>query len=225
MRIPPNASKEVQDAFRDLHLRIDKVIGPAHADNADLKGKRFTNAGDAEADTDLVTLKQVNALIDEALGIAADTSSTSTGSGSTSGGGGVEGGTDDGLGAQGCEQAGSDGHVTGPLTAVLAGQIVCGTGNEFASLKAATSDQATRDANSVQLIQRMIWHLQQAGFTAGRQQNPSGAISNNKLTVQVEGVFRAYDVLVAANDFTQPMGTGMSQVFPASYVADSGIAD
>ena len=38
----------------------------------------------------------------------------------------------------------------------------------------------------------MIWHLHLAGFQAGRQRNPSGAISIDKLTIvhqrRVEGV-------------------------------------
>lgn len=221
MRIPVNAPKEVQDAFRELHQRIDKVLGPAHGANADLRGKRFTNAGDAVDDTDLVTLRQLN----DALGLsdlfAADTGSST----STPGGDGAEGGTDDGLGSQGCQSAGSDGHVTGSLTAVLAGQIVCGTGNEFPALKAVTGDQATRDSNAVQLLRRMIWHLQLAGFTAGRQVNPSGLTSGDKLTVQIEGEMRAYDVFTDADNFAIPLTTHMNQVFPADYLADSGIAD
>jgi len=220
MRVPLNAPKDVQDAFREIHQRIDGVLGPAHTKNANLKGKRFTNAGDAIDDSDLVTLRQLN----DALGITTEQAAFDT-SASTSGGDGAEGGTDDGLGSQGCSSAGSDGHVTGTLTAVLAGQIVCGTGNEFPALKVATADQPTRDANAEQLLRRMIWHLQQAGFTAGRQVNPSGLTSGDKLTVQIEGVMRAYDVFQGKNDPTNAMQTHMDQVFPADYLADSGVAD
>ena len=39
----------------------------------------------------------------------------------------------------------------------------------------------------------MIWHLKLAGFEAGRQKNPSGAISGDKLTVFLEGKWVAYD--------------------------------
>jgi hypothetical protein len=212
----------LQKAFRELEQRIDRKLGPSNATNTDAKGKRFTNAGDAVLPNDLVTLQQLN----DALGIQTLTATTDNpGTSTTSGGGGVEGGTDDGLGAQGCSQAGSDGHVTGSLTAVLAGQIVCGTANEFPSLTAITADQATRDANAVQLLERMIWHLAQAGFTAGRQINPSGLTSGDKLTVQIEGEYRAYDVFTDADNFATVMQVHMNQVFPADYSADAGISD
>lgn len=140
-----------------------------------------------------------------------------------------EGFVDDGLGAAGCATHDGDGHpATGlPLDATTAGMIVCGTGAEFSALLAATGDMATRETNGETLIQRMIWHLAQYGFTAGRQQNPSLAISKDKLTFQVPGepLYRAYDVFVGFHDFATPMTTHMEQVGPAHYVADAGVAD
>ena len=134
--------------------------------------------------------------------------------------------TDDGQGAAGCSSAGSTGHITGTptLDAFTAGQIVCGTANEFPSLLAATANQPARDANVLELLGRMIWHLQQAGFTAGKQKNPSGTISTDKLTVQIAGELRAYDTM-SLTSFTVPLTTHMIQVFPANYVADGGIHD
>lgn len=143
--------------------------------------------------------------------------------------GGSQGGVDDGLGAQGCSEAGDDGHVApgSPLTAITAGMIVCGTGREYLALKAVTADLATRQTNAEELLRRMIWHLQLAGFPAGRQNNSATGlrISNDKLTVQIGGIYRAYDVMGAYDDFTQPITTRMGEVFPARYVADAGIAD
>lgn len=143
--------------------------------------------------------------------------------------GGSQGGTDDGFGSQGCSEALDDGHVApgSPLTAVTAGMIVCGTGREYAALKAVTADLATRQTNAEELLRRMVWHLQQAGFTAGRQNNSATGvrISNDKLTVEIDGAFRAYDVMGAYDDFTTPISTRMGQVFPARYIADAGVPD
>lgn len=146
---------------------------------------------------------------------------------SPGGSGGIEGGVDDGLGAQGCATAGADGHVApgSPLTAITAGQIICGTAKEWSALRAVTIDLPTRQANAEELLLRIIWHLNLAGFTAGRQKNPSGVISTDKLTVQIDGVFRAYDVFIGYDDFTMIMQTYVGQVFPASYIAEAGTAD
>lgn len=149
--------------------------------------------------------------------------------------GGNEGGVDDGLGAQGCSQALDDGHVPpgSPLTPITAGMIVCGTGREIGAgwsgpaLRAPTATLAQRLTNAEELLRRMIWHLNTAGFLAGRQNNSATTVrfSNDKLTVQIDGVFRAYDTMGAYDDFTSTIQTRMAQVFPARYIADAGIAD
>jgi len=150
---------------------------------------------------------------------------TGTGDGGT-GGGGLPGGGDGGGGAEGCAAAGGTGHDSGGLlTAIRAGQIACGTANEFSALKNVTADLATRESNAEQLLRRMIWHLKQAGFSAGRQKNPSGAISKDKLTVVVDAVLRAYDMFQAYDDFTQPMGTHMNEVGGPQMIDDAGIPD
>lgn len=77
-------------------------------------------------------------------------------------------GTDFGLGDLGCGTAGPTGDITGPLTPETAGQIVCGVGNEYPALLAGTVDQPTRDANRDELLDRMIWHLNAAGFPSKR---------------------------------------------------------
>jgi hypothetical protein len=140
-----------------------------------------------------------------------------------------EGGTDDGQGAVGCSSHTGSGHPgTGlALTAATAGEIVCGTGAEFPALLAATPDLPTREANALQLLRRMIWHLNQYGYTAGRQRNPSGLLSKDKLSVQIPGeaTYRAYDVFFSFDSYATAMGTQMAQVFPPNYDADGGIAD
>jgi hypothetical protein len=126
----------------------------------------------------------------------------------------------------GCATRGSTGHVnTGsPLNGVTVGQVICGTGDEFPSLLAAVASLAAREANNEELIGRMIWHLQRAGFAAGKQRNPSQAISKDKITVRVNGVWYAFDVITGV-DYTIPSSTQTLMVFPADTVADGGIAD
>jgi hypothetical protein len=102
--------------------------------------------------------------------------------------------------------------------------LICGTGNEFSALKNATATQAQRDANQEELLLRMIWHLKQGGFSAGRQQNPSGAISGDKLTVVVDAVLRAYDVFPGVA-FSAPLTTQMLEVAPPVMVDVPGTPD
>jgi len=137
----------------------------------------------------------------------------------------LPGGGDGGAGGVGCSAAGATGHDTGGLlNAIRAGQIVCGTGNEFSALKNPTTTAAQRAANQTELLLRMIWHLQLAGFTAGRQRNPSGAISGDKLCVVVDSVLRVYDCFPGV-DFTVPLTTQMNETAPAQLVEDAGIPD
>jgi hypothetical protein len=96
---------------------------------------------------------------------------------------------------------------------------VIGTGNEFPSLVKANTDAAGE-----QLMLRMIWHLKLAGFTAGRQKNPSGAISPDKLTVILtDGAQHVYDVFS-----TTPTGPGdvhFNEVPLPNLQPDPGIPD
>jgi hypothetical protein len=134
---------------------------------------------------------------------------------------------DEGAGASGCSQAGTTGHVDPGLArdATTAGMIVCGTGFEYPALKDVTVDLATRLANAVELLNRMIWHLNTQGFVAGRQKNPSGAISNDKIAIVIQGTPRAYDVFRSFDTFTSPMQTQMLEVFPANLQTSGGTPD
>jgi len=106
-----------------------------------------------------------------------------------------------------------------------AAQIVCGTGNEFTFLRAPTTTLVERESNALELLRRAIWHLNQQGMTAGRQQNPSGVISTDKLTVQIAGVFRAFDIFAAYDDYAIAMVTQFNETSPVHYVADAGVPD
>lgn len=145
--------------------------------------------------------------------------------------GGSTGGTDDGFGQQGFDAAGPTGHVPAGslLNAFVAGQVVGGTVNEFPALLLPTTDDAARDAQQLEMLERMIWHLNLAGFTAGRQKNPSGVIGINRLTVYVLAVgggmeLRAYKVS-SGTPFSQPWTCYMRQDFPPNYQADGGTPD
>jgi hypothetical protein len=132
---------------------------------------------------------------------------------------------DDGEANAGVADAPGSGHVgVVPLDAYNAGRIIGGTANEFPLLLAPTADDATRDSFMEELLRRMIWHLQLAGFTSGRQRNPSSAISKDKLTIEIGGETVAYDCFTGV-DHTQAIPVHADRVCPADYVADPGIAD
>ena len=105
------------------------------------------------------------------------------------GGGGGGGGGGASCGAN------SSKHIGGSaLDVTRAERIVYATAEEFPCLLAVfpTDDQAL--ASAEQLLRRMIWHLRVAGFQASRQRNPSGLISNDKLTINIGG-WHVYDVM------------------------------
>jgi hypothetical protein len=88
-------------------------------------------------------------------------------------------------------------HIgAGPLTAARAEQVVYATGNEYAHLRAPRATNSEAIAASEELLLRTIWHLQLAGFDAARQKNPSGAISNDKLTLFADGRWETYDIFL-----------------------------
>ena len=132
---------------------------------------------------------------------------------------------DDGEAGAGVADAGPTGDIgVTPLDAYHAGLIIGGTANEFPLLTAPAIDEPTRENQNEELVRRMIWHLNQAGYVAGRQRNPSSAISKDKLTVEIGGETFAYDVFQGV-DFDQQVPIQANRVCPADYVADAGIPD
>jgi hypothetical protein len=124
-----------------------------------------------------------------------------------------------------CSSPPSTGHPSGTsLTGAAFQNIVCGTQQEWSALRAVCGDQATRTANNTELLLRIIWHLNNYGFLAGRQKNPNGIISGNKLTCKIGGVVRAFDVFreVTYTEVTPPR---IMEVEPAHYVAEAGTPD
>lgn len=222
----------VKDEFaqRSLRLLWDQVYTLRQA-LREATARHDTLAAEVTATKDDVTA--AHALAQSANALA----STLTGSSGTfaappGGSSGLPGPVDPGIpddggqGAAGCSNHGATGHVpaNSPVTSFIFGQIVCGCGSEFPALLVVTVDQPTRDANMVELLERMIWHLRLAGFTAGRQRNPSGAISKDKIAVSIEGRWLAYDVFPGV-DFTVPLTTHCIVAGIGNMVEDAGIPD
>ena len=213
----------VWDRVHDLEERLQA----AQATITDLVAGHNTNEA---------TLSTISRDVREVLSVsqqpvAAVGAGAGVGTGGSSGGIDVgdglilPGGGDDGAAAEGCAAAGATGHDTGGLlSAVRAGQLACGTCHEFPALLNPVPDVATRQANLEQMILRVIWHLRQAGFTAGRQRNPSGAISADKFCVEVDGVMRVYDMFIGVG-ITEAVPTGMREAGMPEMVDDAGIPD
>jgi hypothetical protein len=109
------------------------------------------------------------------------------------------------------------------LTAYNAGLIIGGVAHEFPTLVAPAVDEATFDANRLELLRRTIWHLILFGFTAGRQQNPSGLLSTDKIALIEDGNMRSFDCYTGT--FAVGMTVQALQVYPPHLSADSGIPD
>lgn len=99
------------------------------------------------------------------------------------------------------------------------------TAKEFPHLITAKSTESESVANTTELLRRMLWHLQLAGFQAGRQKNPSGAISGDKMTIFVDGAWHAFDVFRSVGTAGFATEVIFLEVFPPSTLADGGIPD
>jgi hypothetical protein len=117
-------------------------------------------------------------------------------------------------------------HVgPGALTAERAEVVVRATANEYPNLTAPRGSEGEGVAAAEELLRRMIWHLHLAGYDAGRQRNPSGAISNDKLTIFINGSWHAYDCFRNLGTPGIPIDVIFLEVFPAGPIADGGIPD
>jgi hypothetical protein len=117
-------------------------------------------------------------------------------------------------------------HVgPGPLTPARAEQVIHATGREFPHLTAPPPSESEGVARAEELLLRTIWHLKLAGFDAARQRNPSGAISNDKLNIFLDGRWRAFDIFLDLGRPGVPITTIFYEVFPASPLAYPGISD
>lgn len=104
-------------------------------------------------------------------------------------------------------------------------QVINATADEFPQLITARPTEGEAQAAATELLRRIIWHLRRAGYQAGRQKNPSGAISGDKLTVFADGASHAIDVFYDYGTPGVPVKVIFWEVFPASPLTDEGIAD
>ncbi len=118
-------------------------------------------------------------------------------------------------------------HVPpGPLSDLRASQVIFATGDEFPHLLAPIGDVGQKAANADEMLLRCIWHLQHAGFQAGRQRNPSGAISTDKLTVVLDDQrWHAYDIMTNWDIGGVATRLIWFEVTPPSPLANGGIPD
>ena len=114
--------------------------------------------------------------------------------------------------------------MAGGLTEDHAERIVNGTADEYPCLIRVFSTEEQAVDAAEELLLRTIWHLQQAGFKAARQRNPSGRISGDKLSLWVNGHWQAYDIysLGRAGRATRVQFLAINGANP---VANSGIPD
>jgi hypothetical protein len=115
-------------------------------------------------------------------------------------------------------------HIGGSsIDTTRAEQVVRATADEFPCLLAVFPTDELALINAEQLLRRMIWHLKVAGFQANRQRNPSGLISNDKLTIFI-GSWRVWDVMTLG--FAGSAGrVTFNEVPLPDPVSDTGIPD
>jgi hypothetical protein len=117
-------------------------------------------------------------------------------------------------------------HVPpGPATESRAVQVVNNTAAEFPYNTAPHHDVGLKIHLTEELLLRTIWHLQLAGFEAGRQRNPSGAISIDKLTILLNGSWMAVDIYTNFDVPGVPLGVIWWPVTPPNHIPEGGIPD
>lgn len=117
-------------------------------------------------------------------------------------------------------------HITpGPLSVQQANLIIAATGEEFAYLRSPRGSVEEKLGLTEELLRRIIWHLRYAGFQAGRQRNPSGAISLDKLTVVADGAWHSYDIFTNFDVSSVETRMLFIEVWPPSHIPDDGIPD
>jgi hypothetical protein len=90
---------------------------------------------------------------------------------------------------------GGSGHIpAGPTNEDRAKQVVLGTSKEFPQLIRVFASEGEAVGAADQLLRRILWHLQLAGYQANGQKNPSGAISSDKITVMINNTWRVFDI-------------------------------
>ena len=121
---------------------------------------------------------------------------------------------------------GNPSHVgPGPLTVDRAQRVVDATAAEFPWLTSPRNTIDEKSSATEELLLRTIWHLKLAGYDSGRQRNPSGAVSSDKLTILLNGAWHAYDIYTDWDVPSRPTRVIFLEVFPPNSIAYPGIPD
>jgi hypothetical protein len=124
------------------------------------------------------------------------------------------------------QPSGSAFHVgPGPLSGQRAQEVIEATGREFSHLLAPHGSEGSKVAATDELLHRVIWHLQLAGYQVGRQRNPSGAVSFDKVTIVIDGQWKAFDIFTDWDSPGRETRILFIEVFPPSHVPSSGLSD
>jgi hypothetical protein len=124
------------------------------------------------------------------------------------------------------QPSGSAFHVgPGPLSAQRAQEVIEATGREYSHLLAPYGSGGAKIAATDELLHRVIWHLQLAGYQAGRQRNPSGAVSFDKVTIVLDGQWKAFDIFTDWDIPGKDTRVLFIEVFPPSHIPNSGLPD
>jgi hypothetical protein len=99
------------------------------------------------------------------------------------------------------------------------------TAAEFPYNTAPHHDVGLKVALTEELLLRTIWHLKLAGFSAGRQRNPSGVISKDKVTIMLHGAWQAVDIYTNFDVPGVPLGVIWWPVGGAQHIPEQGIPD
>jgi hypothetical protein len=110
------------------------------------------------------------------------------------------------------------------LTEQRAWQVIAGTFDEFPHLHAVMGSEQEAVAAADELLLRTIWHLKIAGFDAARQQNPSGVLSSDKVTILINGGWHAYDIY-SLGFAGRATTVHFLEVWPANPIGNGGIPD
>ena len=106
-----------------------------------------------------------------------------------------------------------------------ASDVIYGCGTEFPQLIAVFPTEEQAVAAAEQLLLRIIWHLKLAGFDAARQRNPSGLISNDKMSLFIDGAWHVYDIFTLGYGGVATKITGLNEVPLPNPVPSPGIPD
>ena len=112
-----------------------------------------------------------------------------------------------------------------PLSEEYADAIINGCAAEFPETLRPFGSTEEAELAAEELLLRIIWHLKLAGFDAARQQNPSGAISRDKMNIFIRQSWRTYDIFALGVAGVPTRLTGLGRVFPENPIGHDGIPD